>query len=87
MCRKALKAYLAYNEQELKKSHDLEFLVECCMEIDSSFEVLYIYSEKLTPYATVFRYPDIYLEPDYDDVKNAIIMATAVLDFIESKLS
>ena len=84
---KALKAYLAYKEQTLKKSHDLEFLVECCIEIDSSFDALYIYSEKLTPYATAFRYPDIYLEPDYDDVEDAIVMAIKILDFVESKLS
>ena len=84
---KALKAYLAYKKQELQKSHDLEFLVECCMQIDSSFEVLYIYSEKLTPYATAFRYPDICLEPDYDDVESAIDMATEILLFIENKLN
>lgn len=84
---KALKAYLAYKEQELQKSHDLEFLVECCIKIDSSFEALYVYSEKLTPYATAFRYPDIDLEPDYDDVEDAIVMAIKILNFVETKLS
>lgn len=56
---KALKGYLAFQKQPLRKSHDIELLVEICSKIDSEFEKLYTYSENLTPYATAFRYPDI----------------------------
>jgi len=84
---KALKGYLAFKREPLKKTHDIELLVEICCALDSEFEKLYEYSENLTPYATAFRYPDIYLEPDYDEVHEAIGMAREILKFVESKMS
>jgi len=84
---KALKGYLAFKRKPLKKTHDIELLVEICSAIDSDFEKLYDYSENLTPYATAFRYPDIYLEPDYDEVYEAIDMARAILKFVEEKIT
>ena len=44
------------------------------------------YSENLTPYATAFRYPDIFLEPDYDEVYEAIGMAREIFGFVEKKI-
>ena len=83
---KALKGYLAFKREPLKKTHDIELLVEICSAIDNDFEKLYDYSENLTPYATAFRYPDIYLEPDYDEVHEAIGMAREILGFVEEKI-
>ena len=83
---KALKGYLAYKREPLKKTHDIELLVEICSAIDIEFEKLYDCSENLTPYATAFRYPDIYLEPDYDEVYEAIGMAKEILEFVEKKI-
>ena len=83
---KALKGYLAFKSQPLKKSHDIELLVEFCSKIDIEFETLYVFSENLNPYATAFRYPDIYLEPDFDEVNEAIEMAREILDFVKSKI-
>jgi len=45
-----------------------------------------MYSEKLSPYATAFRYPDVCLEPDYDDVEKAIEMARTILEFVTNKI-
>jgi len=83
---KALKGYLAFKSQALKKSHDIELLVEICSKIDIEFESLYVFSENLNPYSTAFRYPDIYLEPDFDEVNEAIEMARKILDFVKSKI-
>ena len=83
---KALKAYLAFKNQPIQKSHDVELLVEICSKIDKSFEKLYQYSENLNPYSTAFRYPDIYLEPDKEDVFEAIEMAKEILNFIKMKI-
>jgi len=83
---KSLKGFLAYKEQPIQKSHDIELLVELCCVLDAEFETLYVYSEKLTPYATAFRYPDVCLEPDYDDVEKAIEMAHHILKFVIDKI-
>jgi len=52
---KSLKGYLAFKKQPIQKTHDIELLVERCSVLDEEFETLYVYSEKLTPYATAFR--------------------------------
>lgn len=83
---KALKGYLSFKQQPLKKSHDIELLVEICSKLDIEFEKLYEFSENLNPYATAFRYPDICLEPDFDEVYEAIEMAKEILDFVKSKI-
>lgn len=83
---KSLKGFLAFKEQPIQKSHDIELLVELCSALDEEFETLYVYSEKLTPYATAFRYPDVCLEPDYDDVEKAIEMAYVILEFVRGKI-
>ena len=83
---KSLKGFLAFKEQPIQKSHDIELLVELCSVLDEEFETLYVYSEKLTPYATAFRYPDVCLEPDYDDVEKAIEMAHTILEFVRCKI-
>jgi len=62
-------------------------LVEICSKIDIEFETLYLFSENLNSYATAFRYPDIYLEPDFDEVYEAIEMAREILDFVKSKIT
>ena len=40
---KALKDYLAFKREPLKKTHDIELLVEICSAIDDEFEKIYDY--------------------------------------------
>jgi HEPN domain-containing protein len=84
---KALKAFLAFKEHELIKTHDLVFLVDVCGEYDPEFANLTDDAEKLNPYSTLFRYPDIVLEPEEADVLEAIKMAQALLTFVEQKIA
>jgi HEPN domain-containing protein len=69
---KALKAYISYKQQPVIKTHDLELLVEISSSFDKSFNALYEDTEILNPYDTEFRYPDAILEPDMEDVRDAI---------------
>ena len=69
---KALKAYLSYKQQPIQKTHDVGLLVELCAAIDESFNHLLNDAKILTPYDTAFRYPDFNMEPDKDDVAEAI---------------
>ncbi len=80
---KALKAYLALKGQPIQKTHDVAFLVELCSELDESIGLLMDNAALLAPYATAFRYPDILLEPDPEDVFEVIKAAEATLDFIK----
>ncbi len=56
------------------------------MSFDKSFEKIIYNAECLTPFATAFRYPGVDLEPDLDEVNEAIKMASFIMDFTLEKL-
>lgn len=83
---KALKAYLTYHDVILQKTHNLSTLIEQCLEFEASFESLRDAAEILTPYATEFRYPGELIEPEDEDVREALEMAKTILHFVYALL-
>lgn len=83
---KALKAYLTFKDTPFQKLHVLSVLVEQCMAIDSSFGELMDLADLLTPYAIAFRYPGDVLEPEQEEVQEALEAAGKVLNFVFAKL-
>lgn len=83
---KALKAFLAYNEKAIIKSHDLEQLITLCSEIDNSFEDLIDIAYNLNPFSTIFRYPSGLTDPDFNDVSDAIKDAKKIYEFVFAKI-
>lgn len=84
---KALKAYLAYCQKPLMKTHDLEDLVEICAENNEEFRALLECTVVLNPYATRFRYPDMGEESiDSIDVQEALLCAKKIYDFVVQKV-
>lgn len=83
---KALKGYLAYKGSPIHKTHNLSVLLDYCSEFDEEFGQLFVEAEKLTPLNTAFRYPEIVLTPDQEDVEDAIQSAEKILDFVKAKI-
>ena len=83
---KALKAFLLYNQKEIKKTHDLELLIELCIEIDNEFDELYDFAVTLAPYSTLFRYPGEVIEPEKKDVYDAINKAERIYNFVQGNI-
>lgn len=84
---KYLKAFLVFNNREIRKTHDIAELIEVCKEIDSDFDYLYeIKADKLTMYAVEFRYPGSVLFPSLEETKEAVEIAEKVKMFILEKL-
>ena len=54
---KYLKGYLAYNDIIPQKTHNLLFLLEICIEKDSSFEIIRTECGLLNRFANEIRYP------------------------------
>jgi HEPN domain-containing protein len=54
---KYLKAFLIWQDWELKKTHDLSELVDICCQYDAAFEHLFPDAEVLNEYITAGRYP------------------------------
>lgn len=79
---KLLKGFLIVNELEAPKIHDLRELCKRCMLIDESFKELADACIVLTPYGVQVRYPE-QLEVIEADMKQAIVMAQKVMDFVK----
>ena len=54
---KIIKCYLVSKGIEPPKTHDMQVLIEMCLEIDSDFNEIYEVATKLTNYAVHLRYP------------------------------
>lgn len=85
---KALKSFLIFHKNKVPKTHDLTSILDNCINIDLEFEVLYDACEKLTPYATIFRYMDTGygLVPTHDILEEAKTEALEILNFVKNKI-
>ena len=85
---KALKGYLAFRNQPLERTHDLEHLLELATRLDPAFAGLEAAAEFLNPYATAFRYPGL-LEmpfPALAEATAAIQQAQTICRFVLEQL-
>ena len=81
---KALKGYLAFRDQPLERTHDLERLLELAAQLDDTFAPLEVQADILNPYATAFRYPHTLgvLFPSVAEAATAIEHAQTIFDFV-----
>ena len=84
---KYLKAFLVYHQIYFTKTHRIMDLLELCATIDSSFKDELEDADNLTDYAVEIRYPDIWLEPEMEDAKEAFEMAKKVKEFVLNKIN
>ena len=54
---KALKGFLVFHDRRPPRTHDLRSLIAAAAEIDQCFSAWNDAAERLTPYATLYRYP------------------------------
>ncbi len=79
---KSLKAFLAFKDQPITKTHDLGRLLELCSVFDVTFEKVRMGCVLLSPYATKFRYPSEYEIPTLLDAQEAIYAAEQIFVFV-----
>ncbi len=83
---KALKAFLAFKNQHIPYTHDLQRLLELCSKHDKTFKILLNDALDLLPYATYSRYPDDKFFIDREEVLQSIKKATTILNFVKEKI-
>ncbi len=83
---KAVKGFLILNNQEFPRTHDIRLLIQLAIRINPSFEYYQETSEILTPYATEFRYPSDVMQPNPEELEDALIKAEELFDFVISLL-
>ena len=84
---KALKAFLVMHDEHVQRTHSLPHLIERCRQHDDGFERFAECAPGLTVYAVTGRYPDDWIEIGENEARAAIESATAILHFVESRIS
>ncbi len=79
---KALEAFLAWHDQPLPKTHDLEKLGRACVQIDPSLREVIDQAVPLTEYAWAFRYPGPTDEPSPEEARDTLSTARRVYEAI-----
>ena len=79
---KAVKGFLTFCGQRFEKVHNLALLVAQAMKLRLEFSDLLDAAERLTPYATLFRYPGDILEPDPIEFEQALTDAEQFYAYI-----
>lgn len=83
---KAVKAFLVFRDQEFDKVHDVEALIKTAIDHDRTFSNCVEAGTRLTPYATIYRYPHVAPEPTREQFDRAIADAKEVFETVLSLL-
>ncbi len=81
---KFLKAYLASENMDFGKTHNLEYLVELCASNDLEFKAINL--GNLSFYAVEIRYPDEFYIPSFDEANKSFQIANDIKSFVFRKL-
>ena len=84
---KILKAYAIAQGEPLKKTHDLETLLEQCIHFDEQFAAFADICDVLTEYTIVTRYPPDEVWITENEMSAALKNASEILEFTKSKLA
>ena len=83
---KALKGFLAFHDQPPVRTHDLELLLSLANPFEGGFAAWLEPGERLTRYATQYRYPGDLMEPGPDEFDRALADAEGLFHFVLSVL-
>ena len=83
---KIVKCYLVSKGIEPPKTHDMQVLIEMCIELDNTFNEIYVEATTLTNYAVRLRYPTE-LGLLESDASKAIENADIIISFVKDQLN
>jgi len=83
---KALKAFLAWRNEPLPRTHDLPALLVRCQALEPPFAALQHAAGTLDVYLTSGRYPDAGPEPSVAEAQQALQLAEQVVAFVAARV-
>jgi HEPN domain-containing protein len=83
---KAVKAFLVFRDQEPGRTHDVDRLLEQSERLEPAFAASRTAGNRLTPYATLYRYPGDVMEPSDQQFDEALADAVRIVDQVLSHL-
>ncbi len=81
---KHLKTFLIYHNQDFSYTHNLDYLLNECLQFDSDFEGLDM--KDINIYAVRARYPDDYIAPELLEAQDYYQLALAVKALVLKKI-
>lgn len=81
---KYLKAYLIAKGVEIRKTHNIEFLLAQCEEFDPQFSL--IDPKNLSDYGVEVRYPGDFYSPTIEETLEHKKIALEVIELVDNKL-
>jgi len=69
---KAVKAFLVFNDQDPSRTHDVDRLLVQAAASNPAFAASRPAGRRLTPYATLYRYPSGGMDPTLEQLKEAL---------------
>jgi len=79
---KAVKGFLVFCDQEFERVHDVEVLIKAAMPYKAGFAAWTDAGRLLTPYARMFRYPGIVVEPSREQFSQALSCAEGIYTLV-----
>lgn len=83
---KALKGFLTAHDRHVEKTHDLNDILELCVEIEPTFEQFEQTCEALTPFAVDARYPGPKNPETIEEAQRLIEAADRIYQFTRDAL-
>lgn len=82
---KTVKGFLVFHDQPFEKTHDMDELVRLATRFETRLDSWLEPADRLTPYATDFRYP-MMREPPRDEFEQALRTTEGLMQFVLSLL-
>jgi len=79
---KYLKAFLIYHRFDVPRTHDVDFLLEQCKQIDNRFDQISL--NNLNDFAVEVRYPDQFLQPEMEEAECYLKIAKQVQTLVQA---
>ena len=83
---KYLKAFLTEVDQRIEKTHNIEFLLEKCIQIDNDFSKFEEKFDRISECGVEIRYPDTFIILDKKDLEDSLTLVEEFRLFILEKI-
>ena len=83
---KYLKAYLVFHNKKIEKTHDITYLINQCIKINSKFKKLLNYEIEIFEFAISSRYPSKENSLSNHIIKEASNIAEEIKNFVLEQL-
>ena len=83
---KYLKAFLSKYSDKIKRTHNLEFLIEQCIQIDEEFKEYEEKFDRIAGCGVEIRYPDAFIVLEEDELDAVRVIVEKFREFVINKI-